>query len=67
MLAALRGNSVVGLLRFVEQHIGPDNDQPPVRLGATPLVEAKVLAFVRGEDKAGAYFIMPLTPGDRRS
>lgn len=116
VLVALTADAIVGFLRFVVQPIGPDNDQPPVRVGEKTLNEAKVLAFgvvgparrrgigtklqhaalewarelscyqvrsysdgtrranhhlklklgyavhpvVRGEDKRGAYFVMPL-------
>lgn len=115
LIVALDAGAPVGLLRFVVQHIGPDDDLPAVRLGGAPLTEAKVLAFgvlegarrrggtalqteaiawatelgchqlrshsdgdrtanhqlklrmgfavhpeLRGEDREGAYFVMPL-------
>lgn len=45
VLVALDGTEVVGFLRFVVQHIGTDDDLPPVRLRGEALTEAKVIAF----------------------
>lgn len=45
VLVALHEADVVGFLRFIEQKIGPDNEQPSVHLGGIALTEAKILAF----------------------
>jgi len=123
-LVALEGDTILGFLRFVTQHIGPDMGCPPVTFRGKALLEGKVLAFavvekhrnrgvgralqqevirsakalgcyqvrshssgenranhhlklalgfavhpiVRGEDRGGAYFVLPIGfphgPGD---
>jgi GNAT superfamily N-acetyltransferase len=45
VLVAVQETAVVGFLRFVVQEIGPDNEQPAVRLDGIALTEAKILAF----------------------
>jgi GNAT superfamily N-acetyltransferase len=45
LLVAVRGQEILGFLRFVVQEIGPDSDCPPVQFNGENLLEAKVLAF----------------------
>lgn len=44
-LVALRGDTIAGFLKFVEQPIGPPDGRPPVLRAGVPLTEAKITAF----------------------